>query len=473
MNDREREQLVLWLEQLIDDQLAPDAMADLERLLMEDTEARDLYLDLTRQHAQLHLERVRLKTVAADGSIERIASRPSRRTGLWAALGMAAAACLLAVVWLGPLATATGPQSLARLTSAENASWGSSTLPTTVGSPLEQGRLHLQLGLATVRFNSGAEVVLQGPAVLEIQDDMRGMLHSGTAVVEVPESAHGFTLDTPTASVIDYGTMFAVTVDSQRKTSTVDVLEGEVEVKHAASDAVQRLGQKQTTTVTEIEMVDAEASSDEPALVAPAEPSSDESGIIRISTASGHGRDATAIQSNVYSHSNPYLLFVKNCDDEYRRKGYLALDVQSLEGRTIESAKLVLMLQPSGFGYASLVPDSTFSVYGLVDESLDTWTVDDLRWESAPANLDAPGALDEHVVRKLGEFHVPRGRQTGRVSIEGDPLRDFLNSDTNGMATLVVVRDTPDSRPPGLVHAFANHKHPTAAAPTLELRLSD
>jgi hypothetical protein len=30
MNSQEREQLAEWLEQLIDDQLAPDAMADLE-----------------------------------------------------------------------------------------------------------------------------------------------------------------------------------------------------------------------------------------------------------------------------------------------------------------------------------------------------------------------------------------------------------------------------------------------------------
>lgn len=473
MNGREREQLVKWVERLIDDRLGLEAMADLERLLMEDSDARELYLDLTRQHAELHLDRVRLKSVAAGEFAGPAFPRDrDRRPRIWAATAIAVAACLLLAVWIGSRSAPTLP-TVARLTSAEDASWGPSTLPTTVGSNLGQGRLQLQRGLATIRFDSGAEVVLQGPAELEIQGVLRGRLYAGTAVVEVPESAHGFTLDTPTASVIDFGTMFAVTVDSDRKTSTVDVLEGEVEVKHASTDTSQRLRQKQTTIVTEDKMDAAEESSDEPALVDRKEPSPGKGGIVRISTANGRGRDGTAIRSNTYDHSNPYLLFVKNCEDEYRRKGYLAFDVQSLEGRLIESARLVLTLLPSGFGYASLVPDSTFSVYALVDESLDGWTAGDLRWESAPANLDAADGLDGRLARKVGEFEVPRGRQTGQVSVEGSALRDFLNSDTNGIVTLIVVRDTPDNRSPGLVHAFANHKHPTAAPPTLELKLLD
>lgn len=474
MNNQEREQLAQWLEQLIDDRLAPDAMADLERLLMDDPEARELYLDLTRQHAQLHLDRVRVPSVP-DGEFSELAVRRAgdRKLSHWVALAIAAAACLIAAVWLGRGPVTPSSPTLAELTSAEDASWGPSTLPTTVGSDLGPGRLQLQRGLATVRFRSGAEVTLQGPAGLQIEDVLRGTLLDGTAVVEVPESAHGFTLDTPTASVIDYGTMFAVTVDSARNTSTVDVLEGEVEVKHASTDAAQRLQEKQTTVVTESRMDEPAESSDEPALTGPARPEPAEGNVIRITTATGRGRDATVIQSDVYNHANPYMVFVKNCDDEYRRKGYLAFDLASLAGQPIESARLVLTLQPSGFGYASLAADSTFSVYGLTDEGLDAWTASDLRWESAPANRDAGDAVDTRLARKLGEFHVPRGRQTGQVSIEGADLRDFLNTDTNGIVTLIIVRDTTDLRVPGLVHAFANHMHPTAAPPVLELELSN
>jgi len=472
MNDQQREQLVGWLEQLIDGRLAPDDMAELEKMLMEDEEARELYLDLTRQHAQLHLDRVRVQSVA-DGALPEpaVPERRGRSSGLWKVVVVAGAACLLMAVWVNrPVVPSVA--ALATLTSAEDASWGPSTLATTVGSSLGKGRLYLQRGLATVRFESGAEVTLQGPAELEIRDVLLGTLHAGTAVVHVPDSAYGFTLDTPTASVIDYGTMFAVTVDTDRKTSTVDVLEGEVEVKHATTDAAQRLRNRQTAVVREDKIDEPEASSDEPAIAASTGPVLDADRLVRISTAMGRGRDGTVIQSNVHNHANPHMLFVKNCKDEYRRKGYLAFDLGTLEGRPVESARLVLTLQPSGFGYASLVADSEFSVYGLTDESLDGWNAADLRWESAPGNMDGGDAVDGRVARKLGEFSVPRGRQTGQVAIEGAALRDFLNDDTNGVVTLIVVRNTTDLRSPGLVHAFANHKHPTAAPPTLELELS-
>lgn len=474
MNSERKEKIVKGLEQLIDGQLAPEAMADLEQTLMQDSEARELYLDLSRQHAQFHLDRVRLQAVADEQYVEPVAPpMRHRRSRLRTTLAFAASACLLLAVWMSRPTAAVAPVTLATLASAEDASWGPSTLPTIVGSDLGPGRLQLQRGLATIRFESGAEVTLQGPAELQIRDSLRGTLLDGTAVVEVPEAAHGFTLDTPTASVIDYGTMFAVTVDSNRNTSTVDVLEGEVEVKHISSRAAQRLRQKQTTIVTENRMDEPKTSSDEPALAdfAASEPA--EKGTVRITTATGRGRDATVIQSNLHDHADPCMVFVKNCDGEYRRKGYLAFDLKSLDGRPVESARLILNLLPSGFGYASLAADSTFSVYGLVDESLDDWSASGLRWEAAPANIDAGDAVDENLARKLGEFHVPRGRQTGQVSVEGSALCDFLNSDTNGVVTLIVVRDTTDLRLPGLVHAFANSKHPTAPAPTLELKLAN
>lgn len=471
MSSEKHEQIARWLEQLIDGRLDSNAASELERLLMQDPEARELYLDLSRQHAQFHLDRVWLRAVSDEEPSA--PPTPNRRSGFRTAVAFVASACLLLIVWMFRPPAISSPDSIACLVSAEDAAWGPSSLPTSVGVQLGQGRLDLQRGLATVRFESGAEVTLQGPAELQLDDALRGTLLHGTAVVQVPEAAHGFTLDTPTARVIDHGTMFAVTVDSARNTSTVDVLEGEVEVTHSASSTTQRLRQKQTAIVTEDRIDDPEPSSDEPALADFTGSKPTDEDVLRITTATGGGRDATVIQSNVHNHANPQMVFVKNCEGEYRRKGYLALDLHTLNDRPVESARLVLTLLPSGFGYASLASDSTFSVYGLVDESLDDWNASDLRWEAAPANVDGGAAVDNRLARKLGEFHVPRGRQTGQVSIEGPDLCDFLNSDTNGIVTLIVVRDTTDLRLPGLVHAFANSKHPTAPPPTLELKLAE
>ena len=176
---------------MIDGRIAPEDLARLQRLLTEEDEARELYLDLTRQHAQLQWEEARLKSLAATESPKPATTGRSflaSRAALWFAL----TACAIAAVWVGRwLLPSHAASPVARLTRVENASWGSNTLPTTLGSELAPGRLQLQLGLATIRFHSGAEVVLQGPAELELRDGMHGTLHSGTAVVEVPEAARG------------------------------------------------------------------------------------------------------------------------------------------------------------------------------------------------------------------------------------------------------------------------------------------
>lgn len=59
----------------------------------------------------------------------------------------------------------------------------------------------------------------------------------------------------------------------------------------------------------------------------------------------------------------------------------------------------------------------------------------------------------------------------GAFSIRGEALARFLTNDKNLYATLVVVRDTPESVGGGLVHGFAGNNHPTLKPPTLRLVL--
>lgn len=67
----------------------------------------------------------------------------------------------------------------------DDASWESS-LPTEPGSELTGGYLKLTSGIATVRFLSGAESILEAPANLVLKTPMYAMLTSGAARVEVP-----------------------------------------------------------------------------------------------------------------------------------------------------------------------------------------------------------------------------------------------------------------------------------------------
>lgn len=91
-------------------------------------------------------------------------------------------------------------------------------------------RLKLERGLAEVHFRNGAELILEGPADLEIQGKGRGFLHRGRVSVRVPERASGFTLESPGGRVVDLGTAFGVHVAAEG-TTEAEVFEGKVQVR--------------------------------------------------------------------------------------------------------------------------------------------------------------------------------------------------------------------------------------------------
>ena len=125
---------------------------------------------------------------------------------------------------------------------------------------------------------------------------------------------------------------------------------------------------------------------------------------------------------------------------------------------------------PTGLGFASEVPDATFTVYGLTDETLDDWDEATIRWANAPANRPGGASPDPDRVVKLGSFEMVQGVLTGTRSISGPVLAEFLNRDTNGLATFILVRDTRGSGRSDLVHGLANKHHPTLPPPTLKLK---
>ena len=161
---------------------------------------------------------------------------------------------------------------VARLTRTSHATWQQAEQPAN-GAPLQANqKLLLKQGLAEIEFSTGAIVVLEGPAELELgtrsaERETRNVptsnfqlstspnscsLTLGKLYARVPEQAHGFTVHTPTMTVVDLGTEFAVEVGSRGsevgmgnvKTPTSDlrpptstevhVLRGEVSVQPAA-----------------------------------------------------------------------------------------------------------------------------------------------------------------------------------------------------------------------------------------------
>ena len=150
------------------------------------------------------------------------------------------------------------------------------------------------------------------------------------------------------------------------------------------------------------------------------------------------------------------------------RRIFLTFDLSNMPLRNAVEAELTLDVEPSGLGFSALVPDSRFSVYGLLDDSLDNWAESEVIWHGAPASLD--GGLDLQSVTKLADFEIRRGAPPARVIISSAELLQFLRSDRNSLATLILIRETGEFDRQGLVHAFASKEHPRAFPPTLRVK---
>ena len=97
------------------------------------------------------------------------------------------------------------------------------------GQQVMSGHLALQRGVIRLDFVRGATLAVEGPAEIEVIDEMRVVLLSGVVTAKIPDSAIGFVVDTDTAHVVDLGTAFGVSV-GEDGTTDVCVFEGEVTV---------------------------------------------------------------------------------------------------------------------------------------------------------------------------------------------------------------------------------------------------
>ncbi len=190
----------------------------------------------------------------------------------------------------------------------------------------------------------------------------------------------------------------------------------------------------------------------------------------------GNGKD-TFVTSNIRNGGSGETPFLRvkftSIQTDLVRVGYLAFDVSGIDPADVSDAEFVLNIEPSDLGFASLVPDSEFTVYGLTDEAKDDWSEESLKWKDAPAldptmkNMRSP---DPEKAIPLGKFTIERGIQRGTRGISGSALADFIRSDTNGIVTLIVFRETDETARAGLVHAFTSKENATNPPPLLRVK---
>ncbi|MEM1294961.1 MAG: LamG-like jellyroll fold domain-containing protein [Verrucomicrobiota bacterium] len=112
------------------------------------------------------------------------------------------------------------------------------------GAVISPGTLKLSDGLAQIEFYSGARLIVEGPAELELISANSTICRSGKLRAFIPPQARGFTVLSPQFELVDLGTEFGVEI-GEKGEAKVLVFDGEVELYppdgKRAQDQLQRL----------------------------------------------------------------------------------------------------------------------------------------------------------------------------------------------------------------------------------------
>jgi hypothetical protein len=430
MTEEEKELILGYL----DDRLSASQFDSLQSLLRENKDARSFLLDLGTIDTKLDDFSL---------SVEQKTSVPQTIPFTWREYAWPVVACLFVLFLCTSGYFLFSEPKIATIQSCEDAAW-ESDLPTTPGSELTSGTLKLCTGLASIRLRSGANLILEGPAEVELITPMKSRLVSGMAIVEVPESAIGFVLETPDGYAIDYGTRFAVVVDPVKNLSSFEVIDGEIGVHHPVSGSEVRLVDNQTISIEQGIVSSLKDGEGEKKISA--------SEVIKRVFA---GRNSTSIirndQRDLYLADDVLLVKSSGILPSFDRRALLEFDISGVDPFEYNKIRLCLNLVPANGLRSHLPEENIFAVYGIKQ----AWAAG-LLWSEAPQIEEA---------EKLGTFSIPRSKQFGNYGIQTDALKKFVQS---GHSKLLIVRETFETRGSGMIHAFANHNHPHYAPPVLE-----
>ncbi|MBN2592830.1 MAG: FecR domain-containing protein [Sedimentisphaerales bacterium] len=173
---------------------------------------------------------------------ERTVSKFSIYTFVFSAV---ATLCIVAMVLFIPISS-----PIAVLTDVIGGEWANTNKIPRKGELLRPGALTLSAGFAELAFDSGAVVVIEAPAIFDLERDNVLFLRSGKLSAVVPKEAVGFTVQTVNADIVDYGTEFGVAVDDSGLVAA-HVFKGKVKV----SSVKQTDGVRESSWLTQDEAV--------------------------------------------------------------------------------------------------------------------------------------------------------------------------------------------------------------------------
>jgi ferric-dicitrate binding protein FerR (iron transport regulator) len=232
LRDREILELNTLCGAVVDGTLTDVQRARLSQLLRESNAARRYYVRALNQSASLQTYAAEIHADAPDQRRQ----QKALQFPAWAviSLGATAAVVLGLFGYMRPGAmydSASGAtqEYVARITGAKAPAWKTERATLQPGAHLRRGqRLQLNSGYVEITFDSGARVVLEGAATLEINSAWDTTLREGTLKASVPPEAIGFRVRNPFVDVLDLGTEFTVIADAKGGAEVL-VNKGEVE----------------------------------------------------------------------------------------------------------------------------------------------------------------------------------------------------------------------------------------------------
>jgi len=246
-----QEQLFRLMGPLVNGTISSERYATLEQLLYEDAEARRFYFEYLDVDFELrHWQTSQAGPDAVEEMLRHakesmVVARPRVGRALRYALVVAATLCASLVLHqlLGrpdrgdgelaappsvPAAPTAPAEYIATLFMSDDCIWNNQENTLDAGSRLSPGRVKLREGVASIRFDSGALLVLEGPTELEIESAVSATLLSGKMVFRGDEISSEFKLNTAFSTFVDLGTEYAVSLDSDGA-GEIHVFEGVVE----------------------------------------------------------------------------------------------------------------------------------------------------------------------------------------------------------------------------------------------------
>jgi hypothetical protein len=211
----------------LDASISPPQMQQLNALLLADAEAR-------REFAEIMNVDSALAALAAEGAQQELPARQPQPTR-WRTASprwIAAAACLSLLLggW--------GWQHTHRAFATVGKAAG--VIELADGATLRGESCHISAGSLSLITARGARIVIEAPADFRFESAQRLHMQRGRLAADVPPTAKGFTVITPSGDAVDLGTRFGVDVPPSGA-AEVHVFQGEVITQAAGAQANQSL----------------------------------------------------------------------------------------------------------------------------------------------------------------------------------------------------------------------------------------